>query len=118
MGILLVYDVTDENSFQNIRNWIRNIDQHAAEGVEKLLIGNKCDMKDQRMIEKERGTILANEYDIKFFETSAKQNINVTEAFYAIASDIKKTIVSDPKEKPSSNVINLGEKKKSGGCCN
>mmetsp|Transcript_11123 Transcript_11123/g.27329 ORF Transcript_11123/g.27329 Transcript_11123/m.27329 type:complete len:218 (+) Transcript_11123:19-672(+) len=81
MGILLVYDVTDENSFQNIRNWIRNIDQHAAEGVEKLLIGNKCDMKDQRMIEKERGTILANEYDIKFFETSAKQNINVTEVY-------------------------------------
>jgi len=49
MGILLVYDVTDENSFQNIRNWVRNIDQHAAEGVEKVLIGNKADMKDQQV---------------------------------------------------------------------
>jgi len=47
MGILLVYDVTDEKSFGNIRNWIRNIEQHATESVNKMLIGNKCDMVDK-----------------------------------------------------------------------
>jgi Ras-related protein Rab-8A len=49
MGILLVYDVTDERSFNNIRNWIRNIEQHASEGVNKILVGNKCDMLDKKV---------------------------------------------------------------------
>ena len=46
MGILLVYDCTNENSFQNVRNWMRQIEQHAAENVNKILIGNKCDVDD------------------------------------------------------------------------
>ncbi|KAL4376875.1 hypothetical protein GQ457_02G038970 [Hibiscus cannabinus] len=45
MGILLVYDVTDESSFNNIRNWIRNIEQHASDNVNKILVGNKADME-------------------------------------------------------------------------
>ena len=49
MGILLVYDVTDDKSFGNIRNWIRNIEQHATESVNKMLIGNKCDMVDKKV---------------------------------------------------------------------
>ena len=61
MGILLVYDVTDEQSFQNIRNWIRNIEQHAADNVDKILIGNKCDMPE-KAVETSRGQSLADEY--------------------------------------------------------
>ena len=49
MGILLVYDVIDEQSFQNIRNWIRNIEQHAADNVDKILVGNKCDMVSEKV---------------------------------------------------------------------
>ena len=44
MGILLVYDVSDEASFANVRNWMRQIDQNAAENVNRILIGNKCDV--------------------------------------------------------------------------
>ena len=62
MGILLVYDVTDEQSFQNIRNWIRNIEQHAADNVDKILIGNKCDMMSEKLVETARGQALAEEY--------------------------------------------------------
>ncbi len=51
MGILLVYDVTDEKSFNNIRNWIKNIEQHASESVNKILVGNKCDLLDQKVID-------------------------------------------------------------------
>ena len=49
VGLVLVYDVTDEQSFQNIRNWIRTIEQHAADNVDKILIGNKCDMIDTKV---------------------------------------------------------------------
>merc|ERR1712070_575452 len=62
MGILLVYDVTDEKSFQNIRSWMRNIEQHANTEVVKVLLGNKCDMVDKKVIETERGQALAEEY--------------------------------------------------------
>lgn len=85
MGILLTYDVTDERSFNNIRNWIRNIEQHATEGVNKILVGNKCDMLDKKVINKEQGQALADEYGIKFLETSAKSNIGVEEAFFTLA---------------------------------
>jgi len=94
MGILLVYDCTDEQSFQNIRNWIRNIEQHAADNVDKILIGNKCDIMSEKVIETSRGKALAEEYGIPFFETSAKNNLNVQEAFYCIGKNIKTRLVS------------------------
>ena len=96
MGILLVYDVSDEQSFQNIRNWIRNIEQHAADGVNKVLVGNKCDMVAEKVVETSRAQALADEYGIQFFETSAKNNINVDEAFYAIAREIKARLMDNP----------------------
>lgn len=100
MGILLVYDVTDEQSFNNIRNWIRNIEQHAADNVDKVLIGNKCDMIQSKVVETAKGQSLADEYGIKFFETSAKNAINVAEAFTAIAKDIKKRLMDNPNAAP------------------
>ncbi|KAH9734874.1 ras-related protein RABE1c [Citrus sinensis] len=75
MGILLVYDVTDESSFNNIRNWMRNIDQHAADNVNKILVGNKADMDEsKRAVPTAKGQELADEYGIKFFETVRSVN--------------------------------------------
>ena len=114
MGILLVYDVTDERSFNStissaylsaasfcgpdnsanclplshcadIRTWHANIEQHASEGVNKILIGNKSDWTDKRAVTEEQGRELANELGIKFMETSAKVNEGVEEAFFTLA---------------------------------
>jgi Ras-related protein Rab-8A len=55
MGIMLVYDITNEKSFDNIKNWIRNIEEHASADVEKMILGNKCDMNDRRQVGKLNG---------------------------------------------------------------
>lgn len=85
MGILLVYDVTDEKSFNNIRTWHSNIEQHASPGVNKILIGNKCDWNEKRAVEISAGKALADEFGLRFLETSAKANEGVEEAFYTLA---------------------------------
>lgn len=89
MGIMLVYDITQEKSFENIKNWIRNIEENASSDVEKMLLGNKCELNEKRQVSRERGEQLAIEYGIKFMETSAKNSTNVEEAFLTLASDIK-----------------------------
>jgi len=93
MGILLVYDVTDDRSFNNIRTWHANIEQHASEGVNKILIGNKCDWTDKRAVSEELGRELAEELGIKFIETSAKINEGVEDAFFTLARDIKARLI-------------------------
>jgi Ras-related protein Rab-8A len=92
MGIMLVYDITNEKSFENIKNWIRNIEEHAAPDVQKMILGNKCDMNDKRCVSKERGEQLALEYGIRFMETSAKASQNVEESFFILSRDIKSHI--------------------------
>ncbi|KAG0196807.1 GTP-binding protein [Mortierella sp. GBA30] len=122
MGILLVYDVTDERSFSNIRNWFSNIEQHASEGVNKILIGNKCDMPDKKVISKDQGQALADEFGIKFLETSAKSNICVEEAFFSLARDIKKRMIdtqTNQTQNPNTLVVEDRAGSKMGnGCCN
>jgi len=125
MGILLVYDVTDEKSFNNIRNWIRNIEQHATESVNKILIGNKCDMVEKKVVDSARGKALADEYGIKFLETSAKNSINVEEAFITLAKDIKKRLIDNTENTGAATpnpVVNVNTNKQAPGgarkpCC-
>lgn len=69
----------------DIRTWHANIEQHASEGVNKILIGNKSDWTDKKAVTEEQGRELANELGIKFMETSAKVNEGVEEAFFTLA---------------------------------
>jgi len=123
MGILLVYDVTDERSFNNIRTWFSNVEQHATEGVNKILIGNKCDWEDKRVVSTERGQQLADELGIPFLEVSAKSNINVEKAFYSLAADIKSRIIDTAKsDQSTSQGVDVGGQGGSGSglggkCC-
>ncbi|XP_039851831.1 ras-related protein RABE1c-like, partial [Panicum virgatum] len=108
MGILLVYDVTDESSIKSIiRNWICNIEQHASDNVNKILVGNKADMDEtKRAVPTAKGQALADEYDIKLFETSAKTNLNVEQVSFSIARDIKQRL-SETDSKPEDRVVNI-----------
>ena len=151
MGILLVYDVTDERSFNSqfllvlflvwrtfnrppyhggklaglfnslgllsidIRTWFSNVEQHATEGVNKILIGNKCDWEEKRVISTQRGQQLADELGIPFLEVSAKSNINVEKAFYSLAADIKKRMIDTARsDQNTSQSVNVTEPSSSG----
>lgn len=113
MGILLVYDVSDEASFTNVRNWMRQIDQNAAENVNRILIGNKSDVDpSERKISHDQGKALADEFGIKFFETSAKLNTNVDNAFMSIAKDIVSRLKINPEHYGSEGGVKIEEKNK------
>ena len=79
--IFLVYDVTNLNSFKNIKNWMKDIEDFNKEKVYIVLVGNKCDSLD-RVITEEEGINLAKEYKIDFLETSAKNDKNIFELLY------------------------------------
>eukprot|EP00095_Tigriopus_kingsejongensis_P009942 snap_masked-scaffold981_size73921-processed-gene-0.3 protein:Tk09942 transcript:snap_masked-scaffold981_size73921-processed-gene-0.3-mRNA-1 annotation:"ras-related protein rab-10" len=100
MGIMLVYDITNAKSFDNIAKWLRNIQEHANEDVEKMILGNKCDMDERRVIAKERGETIARENGIQFLETSAKTNVNIEKAFVDLSETIleKTPGVMEPRQ--------------------
>uniref|UniRef100_A0A3Q1GUB9 small monomeric GTPase n=2 Tax=Acanthochromis polyacanthus TaxID=80966 RepID=A0A3Q1GUB9_9TELE len=86
-GIVLVYDVTNRSSFNNTSKWICDIEEPLP-NVEKIILGNKCDMNDRREVSREEVEKIAMDYGIKFLETSAKSGINVEEAFFTLIRDI------------------------------
>ena len=88
-GIILIYDVTDLNSFKNIKNWIKQINANAAKSIGKILVGNKSDSPD-RVVTEEEGKKLAEEFNMDYFEASAKTNKNVNEVFYYLVKEIVK----------------------------
>jgi Ras-related protein Rab-1A len=87
-GILLIYDVTDKDSFKNLSNWLIEIEKNASKNVLKVLIGNKTDLEDKRVITYNQGKEFADTYGLKFIETSAKKNLNVTEAFETLGREL------------------------------
>ena len=99
---MLVYDVTDRRSFESIRKWIGLIQQCADVHVNKILIGNKCDMLDEKVVSTDEGQKLAAEFGIPFRECSAKTDINVDQSFQGLAAAVKDRLVADGVGGPAS----------------
>ncbi|EMG49021.1 Ras-related protein SEC4, partial [Candida maltosa Xu316] len=95
MGIVLIYDVTDSRSFENVENWFQTVTQHANEDAQIFLVGNKCDDEVNRQVSKEQGQELASKLNIPFLEASAKSNENVDSIFYELAGIIQEKHVED-----------------------
>ncbi|CAK9297287.1 unnamed protein product [Gordionus sp. m RMFG-2023] len=89
-GIIVVYDITDQESFNNVKQWLLEINRYASENVCKLIVGNKDDLTGKRAVKDTDAKALADSLGIPFLETSAKNANNVEQAFITMASDIKR----------------------------
>lgn len=93
-GIIIVYDVTDMESFNNVRQWLYEIDRYANENVNKLLVGNKSDLTEKKVVDREVASQFAESIGMQFLETSAKNATNVEQAFLTMATEIKRRIAN------------------------
>ena len=136
-GICVVYDVTDMDSFNNVKQWLQEIDRYATEGVNKLLVGNKSDMADKKVVEytvaKVRPRLhslrlrhlthqqeFADSLGIPFLETSAKNASNVEQAFLTMARQIKERMGNTAVNNKPTVQVGQGSNVQSGsggGCC-
>lgn len=81
MGFILMYDVTNEESFNSVQDWVTQIKTYSWDNAQVILVGNKSDMEAERVVTYDRGKQLADQLGLEFFETSAKENINVKNVF-------------------------------------
>lgn len=122
-GILLLYDITDKESFKNLGNWLIEIEKNANKNVLRVLIGNKSDLEDRRAVTYSAGKEFADSNGLKFIETSAKKNSNVTEAFELLGRELISANADKKFSKNKTNKtvtvsaaqdLNISTKK---GCC-
>jgi len=118
-GIIVVYDITDAVSFNNVKQWLQEIDRYACDNVNKLLVGNKVDLTNKRAIEYVTAKEYADGLHIPFLETSAKNSTNVEQAFLTMASEIKNRMASTQMTsgKQTISVKKGQEVKTDTGCC-
>ena len=118
-GVILVYDMTDRESFNNISSWINETRKHAGPGVVKLLVGNKCDLTAERKVSEKEAKEFADQNGMLFFEASAKAKINIEEIFMSLTKEIYSQLPeSEIRNHDNGANLNVGRSQKSkGGCC-
>ncbi|GAA5885422.1 hypothetical protein JCM3774_005223 [Rhodotorula dairenensis] len=120
-GIIVVYDVTDQDTFANVKQWLQEIDRYACEGVNKLLVGNKSDLTSKKVVDYAVAKEFADQIGVSLLETSAKNATNVEQAFLTMAKQIKDRTAASTKTTEGAKVqLGAGQavnENKQGGCC-
>ncbi|XP_018123391.1 ras-related protein Rab-12 [Xenopus laevis] len=105
-GIILVYDITKKETFEDLPKWMKMIDKYASEEAELLLVGNKLDCETNREITRQQGEKFTQQITgMRFCEASAKDNFNVDEIFLKLVDDILKKMPLDLVRSELSNSI-------------
>jgi small GTP-binding protein len=112
-GIILIYDITNQKTFENVKNWINQIKEEVSNKVTIILVGNKIDDEDHRVVSTEQGEKMAKDFGLMFFECSAKSGVNIDSTFNEL---VKKTVENYSKVKMEGEKL---KNKKGGkkGCC-
>ena len=115
-AIILVFSLIDKKSFESVENWINQIKEEASESILIILVGNKSDLIEKRVISYEEAEKLAKEFNINYFECSAKTGENINVAFNDLIEQMVKKTDKTKDSTTQLNSENLGNKKKT--CCN
>ena len=116
-GIILIYDVTNRKTFDNIRKWLNQIKDEASNKISIILVANKIDCEDEiRTVTKEEGEELAKSAGLPIFEASAKDSINVNESFQFLIERIDENI-TNINEQITTKLNNNKQKNNKKGCC-
>uniref|UniRef100_A0A3Q2E0W1 small monomeric GTPase n=1 Tax=Cyprinodon variegatus TaxID=28743 RepID=A0A3Q2E0W1_CYPVA len=115
-ALLLLYDVTNKSSFDNIQAWLTEIHEYAQQDAVLMLLGNKADATHNRVVKREDGEKLAKEFGVPFMETSSRSGLNVELAFTAVAKELKYRSMKDPSEKFKLHEY-VSKEMKGAGCC-
>uniref|UniRef100_A0AAZ3RKS8 small monomeric GTPase n=1 Tax=Oncorhynchus tshawytscha TaxID=74940 RepID=A0AAZ3RKS8_ONCTS len=116
-ALLLLYDVTNKASFDNIKAWLTEIHEYAQQDVVLMLLGNKADVAHERVVKREEGEKLAKVFGVPFMETSAKSGLNVELAFTAVAKELKHRSTKEPDDPKFQLQDYVNKEMKSAGCC-
>ena len=118
-GFVVVYDISNLESFEKLDYWIEQIKTNCQESIKMILFGNKCDIIDERKVKKEEGEEYAKNMNMKFFEVSAKEGTNVNVAFESFVREILNSFSANDISKKRSSRISLPikEPKKKDSCC-
>ncbi|CAG8561006.1 8912_t:CDS:2, partial [Ambispora leptoticha] len=108
-GIIVVYDVTDQDTFLNVKQWLQEIDRYACEGVNKLLVGNKSDLTTKKVVDYTNAKEFADGLNIPFLETSAKSATNVEQAFLTMAKQIKDRMGTQVTQGAPKKTVNISQ---------
>ena len=87
-GCFIVYDITNESSFESVERWYEHVQKETSKDISIILVGNKCDLENERKVSKEKGEEKAKNLKCAFFETSALSNINIDKIFEALSNNI------------------------------
>ena len=118
-GIVLIYDVTNRKTYENIRKWMNQIKDDSSSNISIILVANKIDCENEyRQVTKEEGKTLAKSNNLPIFEASAKDNINVEESFKYLIEKINQNISNISVQTTTKlNIDNKNKKKEKKGCC-
>lgn len=92
--MLIAFDITNEQSFESVKTWMSSIYKHADANIAKVLIGNKLDLDHERIISRSCAEKLAKEHGMEYFETSAKDSINIQEVMSYIMERVYENLYS------------------------
>ncbi|OAF70554.1 Ras-related protein Rab11A [Intoshia linei] len=124
VGAILVYDIAKQTTFENVERWLKELKLHADTNTCIMLVGNKCDLKHLRAINKETSEEYCKANGLSFMETSALDSTNVETAFYSILGNIyanvsKKTSNQTKPQEPNINPVSpISNSNTSSSCCN
>jgi small GTP-binding protein len=110
-GIIVAFALDDLSSFNNVITWLQDV-REISTNIPIVLFGNKCDLVDNRKVEKEEAEEFANNNEVTYFETSAKENIKIKEGFDKIIEEAYKKAVYEESIKLQAKKADEAKKKK------